>query len=200
MDAAHQKSPTDQLREGDEEASRILVDTIATRVLATIRSRFGDGYGWLSTESVVSSAVRTLIRQIKAGDSAPLRLETWSQVVGWMTQVAINKYHDSLKKYEREKKAARITGATEDAREANRQREEAMRQSIDQANTIFDLLTNDEERLVFKCKLDQKNEENIAAALAEKTGEAWTRYMVREVWREIKTRAKRRLGDAFLDD
>jgi DNA-directed RNA polymerase specialized sigma24 family protein len=190
----------EKLRDGDDDTWKIVLDLIAPRVMMAVERRCGADRRWFSPKEMADSACRTLFRRLRAGDPRTLSLDTWDQLMSWMVRVAYNKYVDILKRNASERNAAANKQALTDQAETDWQKEEAIALATEEVMVLFNSLGDEEERFIFNRKLDGATEVEIAAALTEQTGHAWTGYMVREMWREIRARLNDRFGAEMSDE
>jgi DNA-directed RNA polymerase specialized sigma24 family protein len=169
----------DRLRDPDETLWRLVEKDVMPRVLAALHGRFGPGRRWHDLEGFARSAQRAAWRLLAAGDYAPLEeLESLAQLEAWLVRVAARKFNDAFRRAARE--AAHATDL-----QLLLQDRDLLGGLGEQSATavVAELearLEDETDRAVFRGKLEEKTEAEIALQLHCSTRK------VRSVWQRIR--------------
>jgi hypothetical protein len=178
------KSFADRLRE-DEALWHVVESEVVPRVLAAVLRRYGPGRHALDLEACVRSAERTAVRRLReAADPRLEELETLAQFERWLVVVAGHKFHRARLRAATERSLGPLAGSPSVPRDLL---DDLTRQSA--ADVLDELeagLEDDVGRAVFRGKLEEKTEAEIAAGLKCSTRK------VRGAWRRVRQRLLRR--------
>jgi DNA-directed RNA polymerase specialized sigma24 family protein len=194
---------------GDEETFEKVYADVLPKVIQAARRKFGERIRWYSPEDAASSAVRTVYRRLK--EKKLQELQSWKDLEDLLVTVAFRKYVNKSRRASVESRAREriaLDPLAPDRAQAEAQDSLAALESRAEALDLLDLLDglpqDDVESLVLCGKLDGDTEQTIADRLAKKTGEPWSKYMVRRIWEKIRMqflqRAANRFGSIQLDE
>jgi DNA-directed RNA polymerase specialized sigma24 family protein len=177
----------DRLRD-DEATWRLVESEVVPRVLAALQRRYGPGRHWHDLEGFVRSAERTAWRRLRAvADPRLEELETLAQFERWLVVVAAHKFCRALTRSAAEQACGPLPGNSSAPGDLL---DELTRQSAAEVLDELEAGLEDEVgRAVFRGKLEQKTEAEIAAGLKCSTRK------VRGVWRLVRRRLLRRASE-----
>ena len=166
------------------------------------RRKFGDRIRWYTPEDAASSAVRTVYRRLK--EQKLQELTTWKDFEDLLVTVAYRKYVDRSRRAAVESMAREriaLDPLAPDRSQAQALDSLAAEESQAEVLEVLELLNavpqDDVECLVLCGKLDGDNEQTIAERLVSKTGEPWSKYMVRRIWEKIRMQFLQRAAIRF---
>jgi RNA polymerase sigma factor (sigma-70 family) len=180
LESAQKTTLADQLRKRDATLWRQVESSVLPHVLAALRSRYGPGRHWQDLEACARSAQRVAWDLLATGENPTLeRLETLAQFEAWLVRVAARKFSNALRR------AAREADHAYDVQLVENQAllESLSRQSA--ADVVAELethLRDETDRIVFRGKLEEKTEAEIARQLG------CSQRKVRNVWQRIRKR------------
>jgi DNA-directed RNA polymerase specialized sigma24 family protein len=190
------------LAASDETAFQKIYTDVLPKVVQAARRKFGDRIRWYTPEDAASSAVRTVYRRLK--EQKLQELKTWKDFEDLLVTVAYRKYVDRSRRAAVESRAREriaLDPLAPDRSQAQALDSLAAEESQAEALEVLELLNavpqDDVECLVLCGKLDGDNEQTIADQLAAKTGEPWSKYMVRRIWEKIRMQFLQRAAIRF---
>jgi DNA-directed RNA polymerase specialized sigma24 family protein len=190
------------LSSSDEKTFEKVYTDVLPKVVQAARRKFGERIRWYTPEDAASSAVRTVYRRLK--EQKLQELKTWKDFEDLLVTVAYRKYVDRSRRAMVESRAREriaLDPLAPDGSQAQALDLLAAEESQAEALEVLELLNtvpqDDVECLVLCGKLDGDNEKTIADQLAAKTGEPWSKYMVRRIWEKIRMQFLQRAAVRF---
>ena len=179
------------LLRNDETLWEVVERDVVPHVIAALRRRYGPCRLWHDLEGFVRSAERTAWRRLQErADDRLEELETLAQFEAWLVVVAGHKFHRALIRGAKQQAFGPFAGNPAPPCDLL---DELTRQSA--AEVLDELeagMVDDVSRAVFRGKLEEKSEAEIAAALKCSTRK------VRGVWRRVRQRLLRRASELAL--
>ena len=187
---------------GDERTFELIYADVLPKVIQAARRKFGERIRWYTPEDAASSAVRTVYRRLK--ERKLQELQSWKDFEQLLVTVAFRKYVDKSRRASVESRSRERIAQdplAPDRSQAQAQDLLAAEESRAEAFEFLELLNevpnDDVECLVLCGKLDGDSEQTIADQLARKTGETWSKYMVRRIWEKIRMQFLQRAAIRF---
>ena len=186
----------------DEKTFEQVYADVLPKVIQAARRKFGERIRWYTPEDAAASAVRTVYRRLK--EHKLQELQSWKDFEHLLVTVAFRKYVDKSRRASVESRARERIAQdplAPDRSQAQAQDLLAADESRAEAFEFLELLNqvphDDVECLVLCGKLDGDSEQTIADQLAKKTGEPWSKYMVRRIWEKIRMQFLQRAAIRF---
>ena len=190
------------LSAGDEKTFALVYEKVLPNVVRAARRKFGERIRWYTPEDAASSAVRTVYRRLK--EKQLQELKTWKDFEDLLVTVAYRKYVDRSRRALVESRARERIALDLEAPDASQGQaldllaaEESQAEALKVLQLLNEVPHDDVECLVLRGKLDGDTEQTIADELAAKTGEPWSKYMVRRIWEKIRMQFLQRAAIRF---
>jgi DNA-directed RNA polymerase specialized sigma24 family protein len=190
------------LSSSDEKTFEKVYSDVLPKVVQAARRKFGDRIRWYTPEDAASSAVRTVYRRLK--EQKLQELKTWKDLEDLLVTVAYRKYVDRSRRALVESRARERIALNVEAADGSQAQaldllaaEESQAEALEVLELLNSVPQDDVECLVLCGKLDGNNEQIIALELAAKTGEPWSKYMVRRIWEKIRMQFLQRAAIRF---
>jgi DNA-directed RNA polymerase specialized sigma24 family protein len=186
----------------DEKTFEKIYSEVLPKVIEAARRKFGERIRWYTPEDAASSAVRTVYRRLKEQKLEDLK--TWKDFENLLVTVAYRKYVDRSRRAVIESRARERIALDPFAPDESQSQaldllaaEESKAEALEVLELLNAVPHDDVECLVLRGKLDGDSEQTIADLLAAKTGEPWSKYMIRRIWEKIRMQFLQRAAIRF---
>jgi hypothetical protein len=190
------------LSASDEKTFARVYEKVLPNVVQAARRKFGERIRWYTPEDAASSAVRTVYRRLK--EKQLQELKTWKDFEDLLVTVAYRKYVDRSRRDVVESRARERIALDLEASDGSQLEaldllaaEESQAEALAVLQVLNEVPHDDVECLVLRGKFDGDTEQTIADELAAKTGEPWSKYMVRRIWEKIRMQFLQRAAIRF---